>query len=672
MPFALDGYIPATGTSDPAFYNAILDAPVDPTVPEIMGETRDVVTEYLDLNRSWVEEALTAGRAIMDTLGSLSLPPTLPDPPLPPNITSSFSALLGLGFSSEPSLGDIAPQIVEEFEPEDVVVPDITGDLPTYVSLGLTLNIPDTPTLDAVAEPTAPTIIDIDDDLDDPPEKSYGAAPDLIEIIIPTLPTLDTPDFDAEVPTFSILAPEPVIQWQEPVYTSDIKDAVGAVIQEMLDGGTGLPSDVEQALWDRARAREDSAAAGAVETAIEEWAARGFIVPTGLLNKQVQVAREDAARKINGLSRDIAIEQANLEQKNRQFAVTAALDYEKVFTAIFLAVVERNFQIAKFAVETQLQVYRLQVEAFRVELDVFNARIAKYKADLEVSLFTLQIFRAQVEAEKAKGELNNAKVAAFKAKVDAYGSEVEAYKALVQAVGVRADVQKSKADLYRSQIEGMVAKINAQRAKFDAYDSRIKAETAKISMEGVNAQVYETRVRAWGTASENLLKQSEFDFRANQQQLEWNVANMRRVSEYTGQQLAVIQARLASFNANVQRSVASYNAQSETQRLNVQATTSAQQTAIARYQVQTDQWKTRAQEAIQFGLANIESQRAIGQMISHWISGALAGTHVSAGISATASAGQTSSRQTSSQTSQQRSVHENSNYTVQHNYQHRV
>jgi hypothetical protein len=671
MALDLDGYIPATGSSDPAFYNAVLDAPVDPTVPEILEDTREVVTDYLDLNREWVEEALNAGRAIMETLATLSLPADLPDPPLPPNITSAFAASMGLGFTSDPDFGEISAQIIEEFNPETVTIPSITEDLPVYTSLGLTLNIPDTPTYIQPVEPTEPTIEPIDD-IGEPPESSYGAAPELEEILSLTLPTITTPEFGAEVPVFTVAAPEPVIQWTEPVYTSDVKDAVELVLAEMLAGGTGLPSDVEQALWDRARAREDVAAAGAIDAVIEEWAARGFIVPTGLQNKIVQVAREEAARKVNSLSRDIAIEQANLEQKNRQFAVTAGLDYERVFTAVFLAVVERNFQIAKFAVETQIQVYNLQVTAFRVELEVFNAQIAKYKADLEVAGFTLLIFRAQVEAEKAKSELNLAKVAAYKAKVDAYGAEVEAYKALVQAVGVQADIQKTKADVYRSQIEGMVAKINGERAKFDAYDSRIKAETAKVSMEGVNAQVYETQVRSWGAATEVLLKQSELEFRENQQQLEWNIANMRRVSDYTSAQLAVIQGRLAGFNANVSRSVASFNAQAETQRLNVQATASSQQTALGRYQVQTDQWKTRSQNAIQFGLANIESQRAIGQMISNWISGAMAGTHVSAGISASASAGQSSSRGSTSSTSQGRNVNENSQYTVAHNYQHRV
>lgn len=672
MAFALDGYVPATGTSDPAFYNAVLDAPIDPTVPELIEETRDIVTEYLDQNRTWVTEALDAGRALLDTLTNLSLPPGLPDPPAAPNITAAFSAALNLGFATEPSLGEISPQIIEEFNPEEVVIPNISSERPTYESLGLTLNIPDTPSYNQPSEPTPPSIIDVDDEIPSAPTPSYGVVEELESFVPPTLPTLTTPEFGAELPTFNVLPPEPVIQWQEPTYTSDIKDAVAAVIQEMLDGGTGLPADVEQALWDRARAREDVAAAGAVEAAIEEWAARGFIVPAGLLNKQVQVARETAATKVNGLSRDIAIEQANLEQKNRQFAVTAGLDYERVFTAVFLAVVQRNFEIAKFAVETQLQVYRTQVEAFRVELDVYNAYIAKYKADLEVALFGLQIYRAQIEGEKAKGELNLAKVQAFKAKVDAFGSEVEAYKALVQAVGVRADVQKTKADVYRSQIEGMVAKINGERAKFDAYDSRIKAETSKVQMEGVNAQVFETRTRAWGEAARVLLAGAELEFKENQQTLDWNIANMRRVSEYTGQQLAVIQARLAAFNANVQRSVASFNADSEAQRLNIQATTAAQQMAIARYQVQTDQWKTRAQEIIQFGLANIESQRAMAQMISTWISGAMAGTHVSAGVSASASAGQSSSRSTQSSTSQSRGVNENSQYTVAHNYQHRV
>lgn len=672
MAIDLDGFIPATGApAGSAFYNSNRDAPVDPLVPALLNDTGDLVREYLDLNQGFAQDAMDEAVKVMRALSDAVLPSELPSPPPAPLITTTFSTALSLGLENDVDVGTLSPEPFSTFAPLPVTIPNIEADLPTYQSLGLTIVLPDAPTLTLPDQPDAPSI-DYDFTLPSAPTPTYGGMPDLDEIVLPTYTAPVLPVFNDDAPEFDVLPPEPFIQWQEPQYSSSIKDAVEPVLREMLAGGTGIPADIENAIWERAVDRDQVAADTRADAAIALWAARGFTHPQGPLNGQILAITEESERKANELSRERAVTQSDLEQKNRQFAVEKSLTYEQIFVGIFLAVVERNFQIAKFAVETQIQIYNLRITAFNVEQQVYTQKIAKYRVDLDTVLSYLKAFEAQVEVEKAKATINVAKVQAFEAQVKAFGTQVQAYEAIVKAATARADLQKNKVDIYKSEIEAMVGKINGQRALFEAYDARIRGESTKATLEETNTRAYAARVQAFGVRSELAIKRASLEQESNKQTLEWNIANMSRITAATGQQLQLIQARLATFQANLSRSTAKYSADKESKSVELQAQVSLSQVAIAKYQVMLEQWKTRSGEIIQYGVINAESLRAAGQMASNLASGAMAGTHVSAGISAGATAGQTSSRTSADNTTQARNVNESNQYSVTHSYAHRV
>jgi hypothetical protein len=234
-------------------------------------------------------------------------------------------------------------------------VPVITG-----------LSIPDAPQLVLPVAPVAPGLI-TEFALPSAPVPDYGSAPAIADLNLPTYVSPALPVFNDAAPEFNVLPPDPFIQWTEPQYSSDIKDAVKLVLQQMLAGGTGLPADVEQAIWERARGREGAEALKVIAEAMGQWASRGYAFPPGELNKQIQAVRDETERKVNEHSREVMIKQAELEQTNRNFAVTQGIGYEQVFVGLFMQIVDRNFQIAKFAVETQIQIFNLKISAFNVQ-----------------------------------------------------------------------------------------------------------------------------------------------------------------------------------------------------------------------------------------------------------------------------------------------------------------
>jgi len=649
--------------------NSLNDSPMDPLVPEYMEVTSDLVQKYLDQSGDFAKEAVAAALNTMEALAAGTMPATLPDPPGLSTISATGDVSAGLNYDELPSLGTIIPSEPGVFVPAVIDIVDIIGEIPEYVPVITGITIPDVPQSSSVAMPVVPTVI-TEFDIPAAPTSDYGTVPSLSDFVLPVYIPPVLPVFSDAAPTFDEVPPDPAIQWLEPVYSSIIKDQVEDVLGTMLAGGTGLPPEVERAIWERGREREDTAAEQQVQASIAQWTTRGFSHPPGQLNGQIIVLRDMAGRKVNELSREVMLKQAELEQTNRNFAVTHGIDYERVFTAVFMQTVDRRFQIAKFSVETQIQVYNILVTAFNVEQQVFAQKITLYRAQLEAAFADIKVFEAQVGAVKAGAEMNISLVQAFSEKVKAYGTEVEAYNSLVKAQIAKSDLQKNKVELYKAQVEGVVAELQAQREVFLAYDVKIRGETAKVQLEEANTKAYTAKVQAIGEKANILIKEADLQLGADKLRLDWNIANMQRITTINGQQLAIIQGRLANYQGINSKAIAKYDADLKGKQASLQAQIELGKLQISRFQTLTDQWRSRVQEIIQMAEINANSLRAAGQIAGTLAAGAMAATHVSAGLSSQTQASQTSSRQSSDHTGHSEAY--GNNYSTNHNYDHKV
>jgi hypothetical protein len=111
-------------------------------------------------------------------------------------------------------------------------------------------------------------------------------------------------------------------------YSSAMLTALSNAITTRLAGGTGLSTSVEAALWDRARERELVTAQAAIDELTFTSEALGFILPTGVLNDGIRRETRAYYDKVSSLSRDIAVEQAKLEQANVQKGLEVGIQYE--------------------------------------------------------------------------------------------------------------------------------------------------------------------------------------------------------------------------------------------------------------------------------------------------------------------------------------------------------
>jgi len=317
--------------------------------------------------------------------------------------------------------------------------------------------------------------------------------------------------------------------------------ATTALLQSHIDmlktrietGGTGLPPAIESAIWSRARDREMTAARAAEADVIRQDAARGFYTPTGLAQAKLMAVRSDSVLKMNTLSRDIAIKQAELELSNVQKALELITPVEQVFVQYETSCRQRVLEAVRQANEAALQIYdallkgylaaeetrKIGVSLYQAEIQAYEAKarayaseigaeqakadvnkaiVEQYVAELGANNALLEAYKAEVDATVAVGKMEELKLKAFEADVSAFSAEAQAYLAQTQAKGAEMQIFSERVKAYQAEVQGYAAEteaktkaksaeIEAYRARQDANRLRVEAYKAVVDAEGTRA-----------------------------------------------------------------------------------------------------------------------------------------------------------------------------------------
>lgn len=299
----------------------------------------------------------------------------------------------------------------------------------------------------SITLPTADVgIDDVDTTLDMPPASSRPEAPPDSDF--------DVPDFP--LPVLGTLLPMPIT-----VYPTDSLDTIqtkllAMLLQKLTDGGTGLDATVEQAIWDRAIARQELENQRAYEEAEDYFAARGFTMPPGALMSRLQELNIEIARNNANLNNDILTQQSKLAQDNMRFLLSEGAN--TVFSTEKLHI----DKVLNYNKNT-LEVYLGELEAYRSQLQLFVSRIEAI----------LKVYLGKVEAYKADAQV--------------MGIEIDS-KAKV--IGIRLDQAKIKADLYLKEIEVEIEKARLQyglQVETIKAGAQISAQVVASALSSVNA-----------------------------------------------------------------------------------------------------------------------------------------------------------------------------------------
>lgn len=455
------------------------------------------------------------------TLAAPSLPP-VPDQPSLPQVGFTVP-----GDQPGPLVADIDAVQIDDL---DIQIPPLDFGLAPVVSFG---QAPVLPELREVAIPDAPDIV-----LPDAPEflqlstHSFGG----VNLHEDWLDKLD------DIPELSILQPAPFTYSPGARYASQLLENLKATLNARIQGGSGLLPSVEQQIWDRSRDRETQLALAREREVLRSAESLGFALPSGVLVGQLADARREYHDKLSGLSRDVAIKQAELEQANMQQSIQAALQLETVLLDDTYKLEMLSFEAAKSAAENSLAAHNAALEHFKALLAGYQAYASAYETVVKAELNKVEVFRALLAAEETKANINRSLVERYKAEIEGRMAAVEIYKARVGAAQTLVELERTRIQAGGEQVRAFVATVNAETSKLEAYKARVSAEGTKVEAVGAVARAYGAKVGA--QAEKARVAVAKFQAQAQAKALEWDGWKARLSAEVAKMDAAARQSSI--------------------------------------------------------------------------------------------------------------------------------
>ena len=354
------------------------------------------------------------------------------------------------------------------------------------------------------------------DDLDLPPVPSFE------QLNIPQNYVYTFPVFEEELPVYLGTTPPTLsFRWAEDIYSSELLDAVTAeLLDRVVNGGTGLHPLVEQAIWERARNREDILAAKAIDEVLTLSASKGFLRPSGSTLSAVDRLYQENQSKQADLSREIAIKQAELEQENLKFSIQQSIALEQMLIGEFNNALNRAFEAQKYIQQAAIEIYNANIKKYELELEVYKAYIVTFETALKAELNKAEIYKTQLEAEALKNQINESKVRLYLAQIDGIKAEVDIYKTQVDAISSRISAEALKIQNYKASVDAFAAVVGAKRDEFSMYSEQVKAELAKVEMFDSQVKAFVSRVQGYSATVDAEAKITDSDISVEKLRLE--------------------------------------------------------------------------------------------------------------------------------------------------------
>ena len=421
-------------------------------------------------------------------------------------------------------------------------------------------------------EPEFPDIPDSPSGLNDPlPDVSFGAH------AMPVMQAMSMPSRPNAPPVFDVSAPDDLagdfsgnidkyttrgetlanayVDGMMAKFAPNHKDGMAALeakLTEFMAGGTGIPSEVEDAIYARGRARNDEEAKRMQDATFLDVAARGFTLPTGALVSLLSKARQESAANSNKTNNEIMIQQADLEQKNIQFAIstsaalrTTVLGLTNSWLQGLVSLNGQALDAAKSVMGAVIEAYNTSVKAYSMQLEGWRAEVALFDGLLKFELGKVEVFRAEVQRLEAEYSADQMQIDLVKAEISRRTALADLYKSQVESVIAKADMEKKKVDVFQMQVQAYAAQTQAKQAEWQGFSAQVSGYTARAQVYNAQASAFSSRVQAFKADID--AKTSEIDavIKQNQGIVESYRAKMQAY-------LASVQAESASNSANIE------------------------------------------------------------------------------------------------------------------------
>lgn len=509
----------------------------------------------------------------------------------------------------------------------DIVQPFEAGVAPLFTASAPAINLPSKPSQLSAFSQVLPSL-NLNVSLPPAPSLIMPPEPTFTERAEPDAPTVQLPTFDGQMPVDTTVVPTGIeasfnaaYREASPTMTTAIAGYVDAQLVKMnpqyhaqmaaiegqltkyLAGGTGLKPEVEDAIYARAQAKNDLEAKRVQDAVLADTAARGFTLPTGVMAAAMIRARQDAANNNAKAASEIAIAQAEMEQKNLQFAVTtsaglratvlnATLSYMQNLTTIN----GQALDYAKSVLSSIIEMYNTSVKAFTAKLEAYKAEASVYEVRMRGALTGIEIYKAEISALQALTQVDHSKVEVYKARIDVLTAMTSMYRTRVEAMVSAASLERLKVDAFQAQVQAYGAQVQAKNAEWQGYSAEISGETAKVQVYAAQAQAYSAQVQGYRA-------EVEAKGEVSKAAAATNAAMAQQYAAASDGYKAVVMAKGEVARTKI-----------ENQRVSILAYQAATHAQVASAQMQTESYKAAQQVAIENAKLTINAMVTSAEM----------------------------------------------------------
>lgn len=598
-------------------------------VPGLIADAKAYTAELVGDATDAMNRAISSAQNLVPFIPEY-IPATPPAPPpksLPTKLPTLAPVTLELPNAPE---GDL---VFQDISPIEAGIP------PAFTDPAPTITLPNTPAQLAAFQNQLPSV-NTSIVFPTPPDMLLNPlidAPTFTEHDEPEKPQTIVPAFTSVAPIDTAVAPTNLSGQFADAYSSAAPSTVAmmdgyvdamltkrnprfneqmAAIEDQLAkymaGGTALNPEIEDAIYSRARAKNDVEARRVIDSAAADAAARGFTLPTGTLVSTMARARQEAANNNAKTSTDIAVAQAEMEQKNLQFAVTTSVGLRTALLSATLSYHQNLITIngqaldyAKTVLNAVIETYNTAVKAFTVRMEAYKTDAAVYETRLKSAMAGIELYKAEVQALEAMTNVDKVKADVYRARIEVLTSLSTVYRAQIEAVQGRVNMEKLKIDLFQGQVQAYTALVQAKNSEWQGYSAAIQGQTAIAQVYATKVQGYAAQVQGYRTSVEAKAEVVRATVAANQ----------GRAAQYT--------ARLEGYKSVVSAKAEQARAEVESQRgvilafqAQVQADIGAAQVAQGYYRAVADVAVQNAQGNLRGVISRAETQRSYGDNIA--------------------------------------------------------
>lgn len=539
---------------------------------------------------------------------------------------------------------------VIDFSQFNINTPTEPGLPPDYTPGAVTFaDMPDDSGLDAPVlvfgpRPQAPDIVaptepatNFDLVVPDAPSYVLPDVPTLIDLNLPDAPNIVIPDFVAERPSFVEPPLDDSWTFQLDPYASDLMDLMKSKCEQFLNGDIALPVAIENALFDRDRNRILLENQAEIETIYDEFGARGFSNPPGMLAKRVDQSRKSAFDRIAQASTEAMIKNFDETLANMRLALQQGVALEGVAVNLHIEEQRLLLQSAQFQRETSIAILNARISVFNARLEAYRTDAQVYQSQIQAALARVEVYKAEIEAERVRGEINEQKIRIYTAQLQAVQTMADVYRTQIEALKAQTDMEVAKIDGYKAQVEAYGIRWNAYGQEWQAYKAQVDAENSKASIHKNLVDAYAARVQAVSSQNNSYIDRERLFIQEHQQRLNQYLAQLQKYTSVLEAERTRVQAVASGTTAQATIYNASANVEQAASAATDRSFQLGMENARANVDTQLQVAKTKVDENIQITQLQLELRKFLTQVMAQLASSSMSAVNYSASLGSSTS-----------------------------------